>query len=146
MLTKLLNTNLEKFFITVVAFFTAICVPIVDILLFTGLVIFVDTFTGVWAAIARGEKITSTEAKRIVPKLILYPLAIIVASGAEYLVSEIPFIKGAALLLIMVEGKSVLENMSDILGYDVLLYVKTYMLKGKKGIIDLDNKKVNDNS
>ena len=41
--------------------------------------IFADTITGIWASLKNNQYLTSRRAGRIISKLVLYPLAIIVA-------------------------------------------------------------------
>lgn len=116
---------------------TGILIPVIEVLLFTGFVIFLDTLTGIWAAQVRGEELNSKKAKGVISKLVIYPLVIILASFAERLIPEIPFIKGGAVLLIAVEGTSILENMRDILGQDLLKIIRVYIMDGKKGVADM---------
>lgn len=137
----LIAENMEKILLGLTALVAGIFVPIGEILMFTGFVILIDTITGIWAAKKRGEKIHSSKMKRVLSKLILYPLAIILASWSERILPGIPFIKGAALLLVSVEGKSVLENLGDILGYNLLKMAKIYIMEGKKGLINFKTKK-----
>jgi phage-related holin len=127
--------NLNKIILMIIYFFVGIFIPIKGLLYFTGFMIFVDTFTGIWAAKCRGEEITSKKLKGVLPKIIIYPLAIIIASWCEFLAPEIPFIKGATFMLIMIEGKSFLENCSDILGYDVIKLLRNYIINGKKSFL-----------
>jgi len=138
---KFISENLEKI-ATIVASLTAgILLPVAEILLFTGFVLVMDTFTGIWAAKSRGERIHSSKMKRVLSKLLLYPAIIIIASWAEKILPAIPFIDGAAVILIAVEGKSILENASDILGYDLLKVIKAYISDGKEGVLNFKNNK-----
>ena len=138
---KFISENLEKI-ATIVASLTAgILLPVAEILLFTGFVLVMDTFTGIWAAKKRGERIHSSKMKRVLSKLLLYPAIIIIASWAEKILPAIPFIDGAAVILIAVEGKSILENASDILGYDLLKVIKAYISDGKEGVLNFKNNK-----
>ena len=97
-----------------------------------GFLILADTFTGVWAGWKKGTKIegsiwggwrkhvTSRRGSRILIKLILYPLAIIVAKvGEDYFMSHIPWIDVTAGILAGLEIKSVFENIGDILGFNL---------------------------
>lgn len=127
--------NLETIATYIFTLISGIFIPIFGVLLFTGFVIAFDTVTGIWAASKRGEKISSKKMKNAIPKIILYSLAIIFSSWAELLLPGIPFIKGAATLLIVIEGKSLLENANDILGYDLLKLVKLYIVEGKDAVL-----------
>lgn len=114
---------------------TSVLLPAVETILFAGFMIFVDTVTGVLAAMARKEKVSSTKLKRVLSKLIVYPLAIIVASWAEYILPAIPFVKSAAMLLIVIEGGSVIENINDIIGYNIVKVLKILITEGKEAVI-----------
>jgi len=104
------------FFLTV--FFT----NIQESLFALGFLIMIDTFTGVWASIKKNgiKSITSRRAGRIIAKVILYPLAIIVAKVAEnFLAPDIPWIKVTTGILATVEVKSIFEKISIILGFNL---------------------------
>ena len=95
--------------------------------------IFADTVTGIWAAIKKNKKITSRKAGRIISKLLLYPLAIIVAKVTQkYLTPEIPWIHVTSGIIAIVEIKSVFENMSIILGYDLWHRIKEVLWKQRE--------------
>lgn len=96
-----------------------------------GFLILADTFTGVWAAWKEGYKkegtiwkgwkhVTSRKGSRILIKLVLYPLAIIVAKVAEdYFMARIPWIDVTAGILAGLEIKSIFENIGEILGFNL---------------------------
>jgi hypothetical protein len=114
--------------------------PLTHILIFTGFAIALDFVTGYWASKKRGERFNSRKAQRSWAKVILYPLGFIFSQGAEYLAPEVPFVKGALYLLIIIEGKSLEENFSEILGYSLMKYIKAFMMKGRAGMIAELNK------
>lgn len=120
----------EKFLLLIVSAAIALLSPIKEILIFTGFLISLDILTGIWASKKRGEKYSSDKLKNSWSKIVLYPLGIIFSYYAEMLVPEIPFLKGASLLLIMIEGKSLEENFSDILGLSLMKYIRMYVSKG----------------
>lgn len=128
-----------------VVFFTlmsSVILPAIETIAFAGFMIFVDTVTGIMAAVCRGEKINSTKLKRVVSKLIVYPLAVLMGSFAEYLLPAIPFLKASATLLIVVEGTSVLENINDILGFNLFQMVKIWITEGKDAMVKYRMEKV----
>lgn len=127
-----ISEHLEKIVVAMFAFFASLTCPISEIMFFAGFMVFIDTFTGIWAAICRGDKITSRKLGRVVSKLVLYPTAIIVAAWCEKLQPGVPFVKSATTLLIVVEGKSMIENLSDILGYNFLRIIKSIITDGYK--------------
>ena len=99
-----------------------------------GFLIMVDTFTGIWASWKKHgrEYITSRRAGRIITKLVLYPLAIIVAKVAEtYLAPLIPMTEVVMGILASVEIKSIFEKISSILGFDLWHRLKETLWKPK---------------
>ena len=132
MKTTIIIKTLIKFGAIILAFLA----PVASLLYFTGFVIFADTITGIWASHRKGEKITSQKLKGILPKILLYPLIIVVAHWSETLIPEIPFVKGATFLLIVLEGKSIEENVSEILGISLFKYIKILVTKGRKGLLE----------
>lgn len=100
-----------------------------------GFLIMVDTFTGIWSAYHAGgrKSITSRKAGRIVLKLILYPLSVIVSKVAEqYLLPEMPFVKVTLGILATIEVKSVFENISGLLGFDLWDKIREKIWKDKE--------------
>ena len=118
--------------------------PITSLLGFAGGLIVVDLITGTWASRTRGEKFDSKKLRKSYAKCIIYPMGIIIGYAAEHFNPEIPFVKGASFLLIVIEGKSFEENASDILGYSLLKYIRTFVFKGRKGVLDLMEEKEDD--
>lgn len=109
-----------------------------------GFLIMTDTLLAIWAAWKKGYKktgslyegwkkeITSRKAGRIITKLILYPLAIIVAKVAEnYLAQEIPWQKVTTGIVATVEIKSIFEKMNLLLGFDLWDRIKKAIWKDK---------------
>jgi hypothetical protein len=111
-----------KYGLELVIFLALFFAPISNSLYAVGALIIFDTFTGIWASVHKcgWKSFTSSKFKRIVPKLLLYPMVIIVAKVAEdYLLSEIPWVRVSTGLLAAVEVKSIYENISVILGFDI---------------------------
>ena len=92
--------------------------------------VFADTLTGIWASVKTNQYLTSRRAGRIISKLLLYPLSIIVAKVAEvYLTPSIPWIKVVSGIIAIVEVKSIFENISLILGFDLWPRIKEALWK-----------------
>ena len=95
--------------------------------------VFADTVTGIWASLKNNQYLTSRRAGRIVSKLLLYPLAIIVAKVAEvYLTPAIPWIQVTSGIIAIVEVKSIFENISLILGFDLWSRIKEAIWKERE--------------
>lgn len=129
-----MKQSLNSILIEISAFMVIFFSDIKAALLAVGFLVMSDTFTGIWASYnANGIKsITSRKAGRIIAKLILYPVAIIVAKVAEeYLTPSIPFVDVTAGIIATIEFKSIMENISLILGYDLWQRIKKQMWKEK---------------
>jgi hypothetical protein len=98
-----------------------ILIPIKAVMATVGFLIFLDLFSGIWAAFKRQEKITSAALRRTLSKMVIYQLSIISAFFIEhYIFAEtLPVTKIVAGFIGMVEFKSSLENANIILGTDV---------------------------
>jgi len=97
-----------------------------------GFLVMADTFTGVWAAFKRKEIISSRRLGGIIPKLILYPLAIIIAKVArDYLSEDIPWVYVTTGIIAAVEVRSNFENIGDILGFNLWNRIKKIIWKDK---------------
>lgn len=99
--------------------------PIHSVLIVTGILIFADFITGMWAAIKRGESINSAAMRRTVSKLFIYHTVLITGFITETVMlgSLVPISKLCAGVIGMVEIKSIFENANTILGYDLLSMV-----------------------
>ena len=135
------NILIKDLLIGGVSFVLAILLPVLPLAVFAGFLIFADTCTGIWAARVRGEKFHSSKLKRALAKVALYPLIIAIASLAEYFLPGIPFTTGGAVLIIVVECVSILENASDILGYNLLRIVKAWISNDTDTLLDFKNKR-----
>lgn len=94
--------------------------PIHEVLIATGVIIFIDLVTGLWRAIKAKETISSGIMRRTITKFLVYQLAIITGFLIEtYLLKDIPITKLVSGVIGLVEAKSVLENLNDIYGGDL---------------------------
>ena len=95
--------------------------PIQAVMATVGFLIFLDTATGIWAALKRSEKISSAALRRTISKMIIYQIAVISGFLIEtYLVGgSLPVSKVVAGFIGLVEFKSILENSNTILGTNI---------------------------
>jgi hypothetical protein len=132
---ELFKSVIEHFF----AFILVIVLPATSNLYFIGLLILVDTITGIWGSINQ-EGVKAFQSKKLqnglVPKLILYPLIILIGAGAQHIFPEIPFLKGATFFIMVWEFKSLEENFGKIFGTSFIKLFKTLITKGRKGFIE----------
>lgn len=132
-------TFLDSAKLEIVSFLIALFSPTVGGLLLIGLLIFADTITGVIKSVKKhgwkGFK-SRNLSNGLVPKLTMYPLILLIASGCESQFPNIPFIKSSVFLLMCIELRSLVENMNIILKINLFNYIKTFILKGRKGLIN----------
>ena len=141
-ITSISIESLTTFFYGLFLILIGLFYPVISLIFFAGFLIALDIITGVWASKKRGEEFDSKKLSRSISKAIMYPFAIILAHLCERFLTEIPFVKGVTFLLIVVEGKSLDENMKDILGFSFFKYIKAFLIDGKKGLFkEMDKKK-----
>ena len=127
------NTRIE-----IAAFMVALFLPTVGSLLLIGFLIFADTLTGVWKSVKNnGWKGFQSRnlSDGMLPKLTMYPLILLIASGCESQFDSIPFIKTSTFLLMCIELKSLIENFNIILKINLFSYLKTLIFKGRKELV-----------
>jgi hypothetical protein len=125
---------MKNIWLDILAFLAIFFADLQGALLAIGFLILADTYTGIWASYKKEgmSSITSRKAGRIIAKCILYPLSLIVAKvSQEYLSPAIPWIDVTAGILAVIEVKSIFENMSLILGYDLWAKIKKQLWKDK---------------
>jgi len=115
------NDSLKtKYFAILIAYLIFFFSPIVAILIATGVLVFTDLFTGVFAANKRGEKIDSKKMARSISKIIFYFTAIILSRMMETVFfPSIPIASITSGYIALIEFKSNIENISSITGLDI---------------------------
>lgn len=95
--------------------------PIHMVMITVGVLILADLTTGIWAAIKRGEKVSSAAMRRTISKIFIYQLAVVTGFMLETYIldSVLPVAKIVAGVIGMVEFKSILENSNHIVGGDI---------------------------
>lgn len=99
-----------------------------------GFLIMTDTGLAIWATWKKNgfKSVRSRKLGRIITKVILYPLAIIVAKVAEqYLAPSIPWVDVTAGIVATVEIKSIFEKMSLLLGFNLWDRIKKAIWRDK---------------
>jgi phage-related holin len=96
----------------------AVFAPIKAVILVTGLLIFFDLITGIWAAKKKGQPITSAGLRRTVSKIFVYNAAIMLGFLAETYMLDgfLPISKICSGIIAVVEMASLLENLNTING------------------------------
>ena len=123
----------------IASFVLAAFLPIVEAIFFCGILIFADMVTGVWKVVKKHgwSHVKSKVAwNGVMPKLVIYPSIIILGSMANHFFQDIPFVRGGVFLIFAIEMKSLYENASEILGVDLLKYIKILITMGRKEVIE----------
>ena len=117
----LFNDSLKaKYFAMFIAYLILFFSPIIAILIATGVLVFTDLFTGIFAANKRGEVIDSKKMARSISKIIFYFTAIILSRMMEIVFfPQIPIANITSGYIAFVEFKSNIENISSITGLDI---------------------------
>lgn len=85
-----------------------------------GVLLMADTVTGILAARAKGEALTSRRLSRLVWKALAYQCAIISGLALEGIVPGVlPLAKLCATAIAVVEAKSLAENVKAVTGVDL---------------------------
>lgn len=116
-----MNKYLEALLVTLLAIFA----PAKAMLLTALTLVIIDLVTGLIAAKKRAEPITSSGLKRTVIKILIYELAIAIAFIAEtYLILDVlPVAKIVSSFVGITELKSIMENLNDIGGGNLLAQI-----------------------
>jgi len=113
--------RVENWIKATIAGLVGVFAPIYPIMLSTGFLIFADLITGCWAAVKRGERITSAGWRRTSTKGGAYLIIIMSGFLAEtfLLQGSIPISKIVAASIAMTELLSIVENVEFIYGQPI---------------------------
>ena len=99
----------------------AVILPIQKFLTIVVVMVVIDFITGIWAALVRKEKIRSRTMQRTTIKITVYLIALLTGHYIDVVFeSIIQIVYVLAGVIVLTEFKSVLENLSDIVGYDLV--------------------------
>ena len=138
---SLLILSIQKELLTLISICLAFFIPISGILLMIGVLIIIDTFTGIWKANKLEEKITSRKLSSIISKLALYEITVIMFFLIDrFILNDIiltffsvPFMltKIVALVLSSIEVMSINENYKVVKGIDLWQSMKLLFARAK---------------
>lgn len=116
----------------VLGWFMSLILPVQPFLICIGFLVAVDVITGVLAARHRGERLSSAKMGRTIPKVLLYPLAVIVSElMVQTFFQTTPVANSltymVALFICAVEFQSAIENIGTLTGNDIWSQVKDRM-------------------
>ena len=138
---SLLLISIQQELLTIVSICLAFFMPISGILIMIGVLISIDTFTGIWKANKLEEKITSRKLSSIISKLALYEITVIMFFLIDrFILNDIiltffsvPFMltKIVALVLSSIEVMSINENYKVVKGIDLWQSMKLLFARAK---------------
>jgi hypothetical protein len=147
---SLLLISIQQELLTLISICFAFFLPISGILLMIGVLICIDTFTGIWKAKKIGDKITSRKLSSIISKLALYEVTVIMFFLIDQFILNdiiltffsVPFMltKVVALVLSSIEVMSINENYKVVKGIDLWQSMKLLFARAKD--INDDIKKI----
>ena len=137
----LLLISIQQELLTLISICLAFFIPISGILLMIGILIAIDTFTGIWKANKLEEKITSRKLSSIISKLALYEVTVIMFFLIDQFILNdilltffsVPFMltKVVALVLSSIEIMSINENYKVVKGIDLWQSMKLLFARAK---------------
>ena len=147
---SLLLISIQSELLTLISICFAFFLPISGILIMIGVLISIDTITGIWKANKIGEKITSRKLSAIISKLALYEVTVIMFFLIDQFILNdiiltffsVPFMltKIVALVLASIEVMSINENYKVVKGIDLWQSMKLLFARAKD--INDDVKKI----
>ncbi len=148
---SLLLISIQSELLTLISICFAFFLPISGILLMIGVLIVIDTITGIWKAKKIGEKITSRKLSAIISKLALYEVTVIMFFLIDrFILNDIiltffsvPFMltKIVALVLSSIEVMSINENYKAVKSIDLWQSMKLLFARAKEVKDDLNKLK-----
>jgi hypothetical protein len=138
---SILLISIQQELLTLISICLAFFIPISGILIMIGVLISIDTFTGIWKANKLEEKITSRKLSSIISKLALYEITVIMFFLIDrFILNDIiltffsvPFMltKIVALVLSSIEVMSINENYKVVKGIDLWQSMKLLFARAK---------------
>ena len=138
---SLLILSIQQELLTLISICFAFFIPISGILIMIGVLICIDTFTGIWKANKLEDKITSRKLSAIISKLALYEVTVIMFFLIDQFILNdiiltffsVPFMltKVVALVLASIEVMSINENYKVVKGIDLWQSMKLLFARAK---------------
>jgi len=148
---SLLLISIQSELLTLISICFAFFLPISGILLMIGVLISIDTITGIWKANKLGDKITSRKLSAIISKLALYEVTVIMFFLIDkFILNDIiltffsvPFMltKIVALVLASIEVMSINESYKQVKQVDLWQSAKDLFARAKEIKEDLNKLK-----
>ena len=149
---SLLLISIQSELLTLISICFAFFLPISGILLMIGVLIAIDTFTGIWKANKLGDKISSRKLSAIISKLALYEVTVIMFFLIDQFILndiiltffsvEFMLTKVVALVLASIEVMSINENYKVISNKNLDLWQSMKLLFARAKDIKEDLNKI----
>ena len=147
----LLLISIQQELLTLISICLAFFLPISGILLMIGVLIAIDTMTGIWKAKKLKEKISSRKLSAIISKLALYEVTVIMFFLIDQFILNdiiltffsVPFMltKVVALVLSSIEVMSINESYKQVYNLDLWQAMKLLFARAKDIKEDLNKLK-----
>jgi len=110
--------------------------PILPAMIACGILISIDTITGIISANRQGKEITSKRLGRVLTKMLVYQLLIIAAHLTQtYLFKQIPLVNITLAFIGMTEFLSISENFQGATGKNLVKYIREWIDVKFRGMI-----------
>ena len=148
---SLLILSIQSKLLTLISICFAFFLPISGILIMIGVLISIDTFTGIWKANKVKDKITSRKLSSIISKLALYEITVIMFFLIDKFILndiiltffsvQLMLTKIVALVIASIEVMSINENYKVVKGIDLWQSMKLLFARAKDIKDDLNKLK-----
>lgn len=138
----ILLTTLQAKPLLMISSILSFFVPVGNILILVGCAIILDTFTGIWKSIKKGQKITSRKLSSVISKMLLYQATVLLFFMLDvFILNEIviaffnvPLLttKILGLTLVSVEIVSINENYKNVMNVDLWHSLKNMLSRAKE--------------
>lgn len=120
----------EHLLLKLLVYMSFVFTPVAAALVWMGVFVFIDLITGIWKARKNAEPITSKRLGNTITKVVMYFLAIITSQVMDAIFFHQSFLPFTIAQLAIgffsfTEFKSIMENISAILGADVWKYLRS---------------------
>lgn len=125
-----MTTILQKYGLQVLIFLGSFFMPLAHVIGAVFVLVGLDMLTGIYSAKKSGEIIRSNKMKPTAIKFLFYTITIVASHLTElYLFPEISFVRIATSIVGVIELTSIYENVSNILGKNLIKRFKDFLDK-----------------
>jgi len=116
----------------------SVLLPIKELMLTIGFLVFADLVVGLWKAMKLKQRIRSRRMSDTVTKLLLYQLAIISSFLIEkYVITEmLPIAKLVGTVIAIIEFKSIIESIEAVTKQDIWSRIKSLIGRKSDDLVD----------